>query len=200
MGNVVDKKTGQLIMSVNTPDYDPVNFLIQDKESPLPGLTDLVARKVDPKYWVVGAADVSEMPADQKGAVDKATLETYKLAYYDSLGAATQVFIESHYKDRKQRTLTFMYAEANANGAPDVAAYIQQAWNWVLKIIRVYHALQPRIMQAASVEEVQSFTIDFKAFEAADPKITTEQALVLRDAVLPVAAVVAVDAVVDGLK
>lgn len=200
MGNVVDKATGQLIMSVNTPDYDPELFLIQDKENPLPGLADLVARKVDPKYWVVGAADVSEMPADQKDFVDKATLEAYKLAYYDNLGAATQAFIETHYKDRKQRTLTFMYAEAGLNNAPEVVAYIQLAWNWVLKIVRVYHALQPRIMQAASIQEVQSFTIDFKAFEAADPKVTTEQALVLRDAVLPVAAVGAVDAAIEGLK
>jgi len=64
MSDVVNKLTGQYLTSVNTPDYDPVDWLINPDLSAVAG--------VPQQYWKVENDAVVEMDQAEKDAVDAA--------------------------------------------------------------------------------------------------------------------------------
>jgi len=62
MANVVNKTTAEFRRSVNTPDYDPIEWIIN------PDLSSV--KSVDKKYWKVKGDTVVEMTKEEKGLVD----------------------------------------------------------------------------------------------------------------------------------
>jgi hypothetical protein len=62
MANVINRTTGQYLVSVNTPDYLPADWIIN------PSVPDGVAQK----YWKVVGDSVVEMTAEEKAQVDGA--------------------------------------------------------------------------------------------------------------------------------
>lgn len=62
MASVLNRQTKQFIRSVNTPDFDPTEWLINPD---LSAVSD-----VEKKYWKIGKNSVSEMTEQEKAAVD----------------------------------------------------------------------------------------------------------------------------------
>lgn len=77
MANVLHRTTMEFRPSVNTPDYDPADWLIS------PDLT--IVRTVPRKYWTIQGDTLVEMDATQKAAVDAAELVSHKTAKLDTL-------------------------------------------------------------------------------------------------------------------
>lgn len=62
MASVLNRQTKQFIRSVNTPDFDPTEWLINPD---LSAVSD-----VEKKYWKIDKNSVSEMTEQEKAAVD----------------------------------------------------------------------------------------------------------------------------------
>lgn len=77
MANVLNRTTMQFRPSVNTPDYDPADWLIS------PDLT--IINTVPARYWTIKADALVEMDAAEKAIVDALDLENYKLAKLGTL-------------------------------------------------------------------------------------------------------------------
>ncbi len=65
MATVVNRTTFQIVDSVNTPDYDPLFWLINP-----PGLDILLSTAVPVRYWKVVGDDLAEMTQPEKDVVD----------------------------------------------------------------------------------------------------------------------------------
>lgn len=66
MSDVVNRATGEYRRSVNTPDYDEIDWLINPDVSAVAG--------VRAQYWKVVGDDVVPMTADEMAAVDAAAI------------------------------------------------------------------------------------------------------------------------------
>jgi len=63
MANVIDRKTGRYIESVNTPDFPAADFIIN------PDMT--AVKNVSPEFWKIDGDQVREMDAAEKAiAID----------------------------------------------------------------------------------------------------------------------------------
>lgn len=175
MATVVNKSDLTLIKSVNTPDYDPTFWLIDP-----PGLDILIANKVPQKYWKFDNDDIVEMEQSDKDVILAAELESYRVSYIESTGLQVQRYIEGHYVDRKQRTLTFLYSEAQRTDDVSTQAYIQKAWDWVITVIQGYYAIKRQIITAKTIEEIRALIFDPNVYDITDPKVTIEQVFLLQ--------------------
>lgn len=66
MANVLNRTTKEYLRSVNTPEYDVADWIINPDVSALAG--------VPTKYWVITGDTVAEMSQAEKDAVDAAEL------------------------------------------------------------------------------------------------------------------------------
>lgn len=87
MANVVNRTTVQYLLTVNTPDYDPTDWIIN------PDLSALAS--VPQKYWKVVGDTVVEMTSGEKTTADAALLaktlrnKNFKVSSYNSSSQLT---------------------------------------------------------------------------------------------------------------
>lgn len=82
MADVLNRTTKQLLRSVNSPDYDPADWIINPDLSGVSGVPVV--------YWKIDGDTVSEMSQAEKDAVDAANLPAYKAALVKKVDAETQ--------------------------------------------------------------------------------------------------------------
>ncbi len=80
MATVLNRITMELITSVHTPDYDPVEWLVNPDLSGVAG--------VPAKYWTAKGEVVREMTSTEKAVVDATELLTHKAVKLDLLREA----------------------------------------------------------------------------------------------------------------
>lgn len=175
MANLINKLTGKVLLSVNTPDYDEGEWLVNP-----PGLKILIANNVPQRFWKITADDVVEMSDQEKADVKAIDLETFRISYVESTGLQVQAYIEKHYADRKQRSLTFLYSEAQKIGDAASVALIQKAWDWVITVIQGYYLIKRQILTATTVDEIKGLVFDTASYDATDPLVTIEQVFALQ--------------------
>lgn len=82
MADVINRATAELRRSVNTPDYDPGDWVINPDLSAVAG--------VDPKFWTVDGDSVREMTTAEK---DAALLDAEKARRYSEITRRTHELI-----------------------------------------------------------------------------------------------------------
>lgn len=90
MGLVVNKTTNAVLKSVNTPDYDSNDWLINPDTSAITGVPE--------KYWKVSGSDVLEMTTEEKQIVDNTGVSyqaNYQVKTYDNYILSTEKWYET---------------------------------------------------------------------------------------------------------
>ncbi len=72
MANVLNRTTKEYRQSVNTPDFDPVDWIINPDLSAVQGVSN--------RYWVITGDTITEMSQAEKDALDYATLQAARNA------------------------------------------------------------------------------------------------------------------------
>jgi hypothetical protein len=111
MATVVHKTTFQILSSVNTPDFDPAQWLVN------PDLTALDG--VPTKYWKLSGNAVIEMTQTEKDAVDAANLPEVKRERYADIDLRTAELIEGGFEFPPASGLIFSlsdHAQSNLLG------------------------------------------------------------------------------------
>ena len=83
MATVIHRTSVELRRSVNTPDYDPAEWIIDPDLSAVAG--------VDAIYWKISGDEVVEMSPAEKDAVDAAILQERKDAAADELNVPLNI-------------------------------------------------------------------------------------------------------------
>ncbi len=87
MSNVINRLDLTLLLSVNTPDYSTIDWIIN------PDLSSV--RDVDPRYWTISGDNVIEMTRDQKITKDAADLPALKRAKAERIDIHTDILTAS---------------------------------------------------------------------------------------------------------
>lgn len=82
MATVLNRTTKVLLTSVNTPDFDVVDWIINPNLAAVAGVPVI--------YWKIAGDNVSEMSQPEKDAVDAADLPAYKQEVIAAIDAETE--------------------------------------------------------------------------------------------------------------
>lgn len=111
MGMVVHKTNFAVLKSVNTPDYDPSDWLINPDVSALASVPE--------KYWKIVSNEVVEMTTEEKTVVDNTGVSyqaNYQVKTYDNYILSTEKWYETDNLDETYsglaKEITYTY---NAN-------------------------------------------------------------------------------------
>jgi len=173
MANVIHRtdrdSAGCLIYrtSVNTPDYDTDDWLINPDISGLTG--------VNCKYWKVtgtppGGA-VEEMNQSEKDAVDAAALAAAKTARKIAIKAEAWEYLESRYDAGEQRIIIDLQTETYINAKPNRRAALSPYFVWREQVVQHMKTQFQSINSQTTVEDVNAIVIDTAAMDALDPGI-----------------------------
>lgn len=86
-------------------------------------------------------------------------------------------YIEAHYNQRQQSTLTALLIEATILGYTNRINYIAQALNWVKQVIKEYYIIRTTVNECETIEELVSIHLNLSSYDATDPLVIIESAL-----------------------
>lgn len=161
MGDVLNRTTKEFLKSVNTPDYDPADWIVN------PDLKDVSG--VDPKYWVVEGDVVRSMDATEKVTNLLPAAMTQK---YKALDADITTYLNKHYDNEAKQSFLASWIEGVDKKYVNRIVLIQSVWSWVQKSIGVYKGAADAIFAATSFSELDAVTWDFAQFDASDPIVS----------------------------
>lgn len=100
-----------------------------------------------------------------------------------SLDLACRTYIEDDdkYPPARQRTLTYLLADARDTGKTNRMAYIEPLWTWIDSIFNLFYSKRDEIVACGSVAAVDAVTWDLTTFDATDPAISIEAARAIPD-------------------
>jgi hypothetical protein len=161
MGDVLNRTTKEFLKSVNTPDYDPADWIVN------PDLKDVSG--VDSKYWVIEGDAVRSMDNAEKvtNLLPAAMMQKYK-----ALDADIAAYLGKHYDNEAKQSLLASWIEGVDKKYLNRIALIGSVWEWVQKSISVYKVAANAIFAATSFSELDAVTWDFSQFDASDPVVS----------------------------
>lgn len=163
MSNVLNRTTKQYLVSVNTPDYSDVDWIIN------PDLGKV--NNVPLKYWDIKGDVVDVLDQASKDAVDAADLPSVQAAKARELSDAGNNYIDQHYDSGAKTSLLASWIEGNQKGYVNRAAMVQSVWSWAQQVLNYYAGKMQEIFTATSLADVAAVTWDFSQFDASDPAL-----------------------------
>ena len=176
MATVVNRTTFQIVESVNTPDYNPVSWLINP-----PGLSTLLAGAVPVKYWKVVSDDLAEMTQPEKDVVDTnaASVAAMILALQDQIDNDVSNYIQTRYTVTQQISFVKLYTDGLRKKLTPRVEYIQDFFDWVNTVVAYGDSLKTQVAAFTSLTQASTLIENFTPFNATDPNITTTNAMTI---------------------
>jgi hypothetical protein len=176
VATVVNRTTFQIIDSVNTPDYDPLFWLINP-----PGLDILLSTAVPVRYWKVVGDDLAEMTQPEKDVVDTnaASVAAMISALQDQIDNDVSNYVLTRYTVTQQISFTKIFADGIRKKLIPRVEYIQQFFDWVDTVVAYGNSLKTQVATFTSLTQASSLVEDFTPFNATDPNITTTNAMAM---------------------
>ena len=163
MSTVVHKVTFQKLESVNTPDYDPLVWLIN------PDHTDAPTRHVR----LNEAKDNLELKSEaERLAADEVLFGIQKAEYIEFLRGEFQAHRERRYEIDTLLYAQYLLFQAAINMNEDVLEYLTPLAEWVVDGDKLVREAEKQVLAASSEEELNAVSIDFSEWLGADPGIS----------------------------
>lgn len=167
MGNVWNKTTKAFLSSVNTPEYDPAQWLLNP-----PGASALIAAGVPASEWIEDpAGSVRQMTTGEK---DAALLGAKKYGKIMLLKSKVTAYVETKYDPDQQMTVTALYAEGIDRGWANRRTLAQGIMDWVNSVLTEFYIRKNTILAATTVAAIDAVSEDFSSFDATVPATSVE--------------------------
>lgn len=168
MSNVVNRETNQYLTEVNTPDFDPLEWIINP---------DLSLVKNSPqKYWKVSGESVVLMTAEEQDAVNAADLVVSKKIAINALDAQVRDYVDALYSPLMLVIVSGLYAEA-LGGGPSLANQLARS-QLLLAFLRSISDYRDQLKAAINVapdagglNQIMA-AIDIRANSLPDPRLS----------------------------
>ena len=165
MSTVVNRSTLQVKVSVNTPEYDPSEWLID------PSLPDAPKR-----YWIVEGDDLREATDEEKSPINAEYLAEQKEARKQELREQYNEALESRYQTRTLLYASYLLTKAMASMNDEAVEYLASLAQWVEDGDVLVEAAEELIESSETPEDVQAVSLTLASWLAADPKVSTRAA------------------------
>lgn len=165
MSTVVNKATFQVILSANTPEYDPNEWLIN------PDIPDAPKR-----HWRILNGNLRLKTASQIATADAEFLAETKENKKNELKAELGEALESKYSNDEKLSLLLILQLAVASGNTARVGYVSQLAGWIDQGQDLLYAAQDSVDSAATVEDVENIQLDLSSWLAADPQVVIRTA------------------------
>lgn len=176
MATVVNRTTFQIIESANSPDYDPISWLVNP-----PGLENLQINAIPIRYWKVVDDDLAEMTQPEKDAVDTDAINVAAmiLALQDQINFDVSNYIQTRYTTTQQISFTKIYVDGLRKKLIPRVEYIQLFFDWVDTVVAYGDSLKDQVSAFTSLTQAETLVKDFTQFNTTDPDITTTNAMTI---------------------
>tara|TARA_Y100001938_G_C8083878_1_gene430750 strand:+ start:1624 stop:2133 length:510 start_codon:yes stop_codon:yes gene_type:complete len=165
MSTVVNKATFQVILSANTPEYDPNEWLIN------PDIPDAPKR-----HWRILNGNLRLKTASQIATADAEFLAETKENKKNGLKVELGEALESKYSNDEKLSLLLILQLAVASGNTARVGYVSQLAGWIDQGQDLLYAAQDSVDSAATVEDVENIQLDLSSWLAADPQVVIRTA------------------------
>lgn len=165
MATVVNKTTFEVIESVNTPDYDPNEWLIN------PVIPDVPKR-----YWRIVNGILKVKTASQRAASDVENLVAVKENKKQNLKEELGEAVRSKYSDDEKLSLLLILQLAVASGNTARVNYIAQLANWIDQGQNILYGIQDLVDSTATEAGVDSIEMDLESWLSSDPQVVIRTA------------------------
>ena len=176
MSTVVNKTTFQVILSANTPEYDPNEWLINpDIPSIYDGNGDFVEYKPK-RHWKIDGENLTLKNASEIASADAEWLSQVKSNKKDDFKEELGEALRAKYTDDEKLSLLLILQLAVASGNSARVTYVSQLASWIDEGQELLYAAQDNVDLATSVEEVNAMELSLDAWLAADPQVVIRTA------------------------
>lgn len=165
MATVVNKTTLQVIKSVNTPEYDPSEWLIN------PDIPDAPKR-----HWKVSGDNLTLKTASQIASADAEWLSQVKSDKKDEFKEELGEALRSKYTDDEKLSLLLILQLAVAAGNTARVTYVSQLAAWIDQGQDLLYAAQDNVDAATTEDEVSAMELNLDAWLVADPQVVIRTA------------------------
>jgi len=164
MADVIHRETLEYRRSVNTPEYDPGEWLINPAIPECP-----------PEYWEVSGDEVIECSPTDRLIIDAQKLDAAKVAKADQITAEFTDALASRYSADVQRDLLSMLDEARQNNNAEMAEHIQKVQIWKNAGKLILWEAHDAVAAAESLVDVAAVSIDLTDWLYTDPQISLRE-------------------------
>lgn len=173
MAYVVNRTTKELKTSVNTPDYDSADWVINPDLSSVSGVPN--------RYWKIDGDTISPMTGPEREAVDAALADQDKAAKVAELKQTANNFIpDQGYSIQHQQSIQSMYSDGiRIRG--NARNYLQPFVNWFREVDDELKNKIEQVQSEPSYTGIQSVSIDTDSLSASNPNITRETGVGIED-------------------
>ena len=165
MSIVVHKITLQVKYSVNTPEYDPTEWLID------PDIPDAPKR-----YWIVEGDDLREATEEEKGPIDVEYLAQQKEQRIQELREQYNEALDSRYATRTLLYASYLLTKAMASMDEGVVEYLGGLAQWIEDGDVLVETAEGLVASSETPEDAQSVSLTLTSWLNADPKVSTRTA------------------------
>lgn len=170
MSTVVHKTTLEVLYSVNTPDYQTGEWLIN------PDIPDAPKR-----HWKVVGENLELKTTEEQVVADAEYLEEYKDTKNLILEEEFTSALEERYSSDRKMMLITMRADAKIDGLANRAAYIQPLLDWVNHGTAQLYAAQDAVSGATHTGFVDGVSQNISGWLASDPEVSIRTASGITD-------------------
>lgn len=173
MATVVNRTTKEVLYSVNTPNYDPADWVINPDLSSVSGL--------DTRYWKITGDTISPMNASEREAVDASLSSQDKATKIEELKNTVDNFLPAQgYNIEHQQAIQSLYSEglrlrANARN------YLQPWVQWLHDITTELRNKIEQVQSEPSYTGIQGVEIDTTSLAASNPNTSRETGVSIDD-------------------
>ena len=165
MSTVAHRQTLEVRDSVNTPEYDPSEWLINPT---FPG--------VPKRYWIVEGDDLREATEEEKGPIDVKYLAEQKELRTQELREQYNEALESRYQTRTLLYANYLLTKAMASMNDEAVEYLASLAQWVEDGDVLVEAAEELIESSETPEDVQAVSLILTSWLNSDPKVSTRAA------------------------
>ena len=165
MATVVNKTTFEVIESVNTPDYDTNEWLIN------PVIPDVPKR-----YWRIVNGILKVKTASQRAASDVENLLAVKENKKHNLKEELGESVRSKYSDDEKLSFLLILQLAVASGNTARVNYVAQLANWIDQGQNILYGVQDLVDSATTEAAVDSIEMNLESWLSSDPQVVIRTA------------------------
>lgn len=173
MATVVNRTTKEVLYSVNTPDYDSADWVINPDLSSVSG--------VPTRYWKIDGDTISPMSGAEREAVDASLADQDKASKIEELKTTVDDFIPAQgYKIQHQQSIQSMYSDG-LRMRGNARNYLQPWVQWLRDIDAELKNKIAQVQSEPSYTGIQSVQIETAPLVTSNPQITRETGVSIED-------------------
>ena len=165
MATVVNKETFQVIPSVNTPEYNTSEWLIN------PDIPEAPKR-----HWKVSGSSLTLKSASAIATADAEYLSQVKLDKKSALQSQLEDAVGSKYTDGEKMSLLLILQLAIASQNTARITYVSQIAVWIDAGQDILYAGDDLVDAASTVEDVGAIDLDLDSWLSSDPQVVIRTA------------------------